>query len=153
AYETIKIFESAAPCGPGIERAQGTGLPHRNFMALAELRSGVTVELEGAGDRRNGVGHERTLARRRCRDLGDRAHSGRVVIAPGQQRLARGRAQGGGVEPRIPQAIGCQPLEVRCPARTAKDARRAKADVIEKDDENIWARPRAAANPGSADNW
>src|SRR6202044_3217897 len=43
--KSVEIFESASSGRPCIKWARRTGLPNRNFVALAELRRGVTVEL------------------------------------------------------------------------------------------------------------
>src|SRR5579871_2623541 len=54
--KAIEVFKPAAAGGPGIERTDRTGLPHRNIVTLAELRCGVAIELEGSGNRRRSVG-------------------------------------------------------------------------------------------------
>src|SRR5207248_10210008 len=50
----------------------------------------------------------------------------------------------------VPQAISRQPLEVRCPARTTKDTRCAKPDIIEQDDQNVG---RSRGWPQLPDCW
>ena len=81
ADEAVEILEPAAAGGPRIERADGAVLPDRHFMAFAELRGAVAVEFQRARDRRDGVGQDRVRTRRRGRQLGDRAHAARVVVA------------------------------------------------------------------------
>ena len=51
ADEAIKVLEAAAAAGPGIERAHGARLPDRYFVALAELRRRVAVELQSPRQR------------------------------------------------------------------------------------------------------
>src|SRR5512140_738147 len=46
AEEAIEVLESAATRGPLIERSDRARLPHRHLMALAELRSGIAIELQ-----------------------------------------------------------------------------------------------------------
>ncbi len=150
ADEAVEVLEPPAAGGPGIERTHGTRLPDRHLMALAELRRRVTVELQRPGDRRDGVGHERALARRRRREFGDGAHAGRVVVAAGQERLPGGRAQRGGVEPVVLEAGGRQFLKVRRPARAAKRAARAKAHVVNQNDQDVG---RARGRPQVPDRW
>ena len=104
ADEAVEVLEAAAARGPGVERSDRARLPHRHFVALAELRRGVAVELQRPRERRHGVGQHRAVARRAGGDLGDAAHAGGVVVAPGQQRLPRRRAEGGGVEAVVLQA-------------------------------------------------
>ena len=45
------------------------------------------------------------------------------------------------MEPGVLQATLGQPLGVRGAARTAEGARRAEADVVEQDDQNVRAPP------------
>ena len=104
ADEAVEVLESAAAGRPRIERARRTGLPHRHLVTLAELRGRVAVEFERQRERRLGVGQHRAVAGRGGRDLGDAAHADRVVVAAGEQRLARRRAQRRGVEARVPAA-------------------------------------------------
>jgi hypothetical protein len=107
---TRRSTRSRPAGGPGIERAHGAGLADRHLMALADLGRRVAVELQRPRDRGDGVGQHRGRAGRRGRELGDVAHARRVMIAPGQQRLPGGRAQRGGVEPVVLEAIGGKPL-------------------------------------------
>ena len=60
--EAVKILKPAAAGGPGIERADGAVLPDRDFMAFAELRGAVTVQLQGAVNRPDDVGQPRACA-------------------------------------------------------------------------------------------
>ena len=45
ADETVEIFETAAARRPGVERSHRARLPYRDFVAFAELRRRVAVEL------------------------------------------------------------------------------------------------------------
>ena len=60
--EAVEIFEATATGRPRGERSRRARLPNRNFVALAELRGRVTVQLEGQGERRFGVGQHRAIA-------------------------------------------------------------------------------------------
>ena len=60
-----------------------------------------------------------------------------MVIASGEQRLARGRAERGGVEAVEFQAARREPLRRRRVARPPEGARRAEAHVVEQDDEDV----------------
>ena len=137
ADEAVEVLEAAAARGPGVERPDRARLPHRHFVALAELRRVVAVELERLGQRRHGVGQHRAVARRAGGDLGDAAHAGGVVVAAGQQRLARRRAERGGVEAVELQTARRQLLRVRRLAGTAEGAGRAEAGVVDQDDEHV----------------
>ncbi len=98
ADEAVEVLEPAAAARPRVEGAERARLPDRYLMALAELRGRVAVQLERLGERRARVRAHRRVARRRRRDLGDPAHADRVVIASGEQRGARRRAERGRVE-------------------------------------------------------
>ena len=86
---------------------------------------------------RHGVGQHRVVARRAAGDLGDAAHAGGMVVAPGQQRLPRRRAEGGGVEAVVLQAARRQLLRVRRLAGAAEGAGRAEPGVVDQDDQHV----------------
>jgi hypothetical protein len=106
-------------------------------MALAELCSGVTVQLQHLGQRRGRIGPHRAIPRRRRRDLRDPAHSSRVMVAAGQQRLPRRGTQRGRMETVVPQAVRGQPLGGRRLARTPERARRAEPRVVDQHDQHV----------------
>ena len=137
ADEAVEVLEPAAAGRPGVERARRARLPDRHLVAFAELRRRVAIELEGERERRLGVGQHRAVARRRGRDLGDAAHADRVMVAAGEQRLPRRRAQGGRVEARVAQPALRELLEVRRLARAAERAGRAVADVVDEDHQHV----------------
>ena len=137
ADEAVEVLEAAAAGRPRVERPRRAGLPDRHLVALAELRGRVAVELERQRERRLGVGQHRAVAGRGGGDLGDAAHADRVMVAPGEQRLPRRRAQRRGVEARVPQPALRELLEVRGLARAAEDAGRAVADVVDEDHQHV----------------
>jgi hypothetical protein len=83
ADETIEIFETAAAGRPSVERPNRTCLPHRHFVAFAELRRRVTVEFQRPRQRRNRIGKNGIVSRGPGGDFSDAAHAGGMVIAPG----------------------------------------------------------------------
>ena len=137
ADEAVEVFEAAAAGRPRVERTRRARLPHRHLVALAELRGGVAIELEGQRERRLGVGQHRALAGSGGRDLGDAAHADRMMVAPGEQRLPRRRAQRRGVEARVLQPALRQLLEVRRLARAAEGAGGAVADVVDENHQHV----------------
>jgi len=72
------------------------------------------------------------------------AHGHRVVIAAGEQRGARGRAQGGGVEAGVAQAAVGQPIGSGGMHRSAKRTGGTKADIVEHDQQDIGCAVRRA---------
>ena len=67
-------------------------------MTLAELRRRIAVELERPRQRGHRIGKYRAITRRARSNLGDASHARGMVIASGQERLPRRRAQRGGME-------------------------------------------------------
>ena len=140
--EAVEVLEAATARGPGVERAQLGGLPHRHLVALAELRRRVAVQLQGHRHRCLGVRPQRGVARGRRGRLGDAAHSHGVVVAAGEQGLSSGGAQRGGVEPVVAQATCRQPIRRRRPHRAAERAGRAEAHVVDEDDQDVGGTGR-----------
>jgi hypothetical protein len=138
--EAVEVLEAAAR-RPAIEGTHRARLPDRNLVALADLGRAVAIELHRFGQRRGGVRADRVVARSGRGDVRDRAHAHRVVVAPGEQRLTRGRAQRRRVKAVELQPLLGEPLERRRAARTAKRARRPEAGVVEHDHEHV-RRPR-----------
>jgi hypothetical protein len=137
ADEAVEVLETTASGRPLVERSQRTRLPHWHFVALAELRRGVAIELERHGQRRLVLGQHRGVTRRRRGDLADGAHVHRVVISAGEQRLTGGRAQRGRVksielQPALRQALG-----VRGGDRATERTRGAKPAIVDQYDEHI----------------
>ena len=120
ADEAIEILEAAAAGRPGVERPDRAGFPHRHFVALAELRRRVAVEFQCPRQRRHRVRQHGAVSRRPGGDLGDAAHAHGVMVAPGQQGLARRRTQRGGMEAVIFQAARREFFRVRRLARAAE---------------------------------
>ena len=137
ADEAVEGLEPAAARRPGVERAERRRLPHRHLVALAELRGGVPVQLEGQRQRRLRVRPHRAVAGRRRGRLRDAAHPDRVVVAAGEQRLAGRRAERSGVEAVVAQPARGQSLRGRTPDRAAERARSPEADVVEEHDEDV----------------
>ena len=137
ADEAVEVLEAAAAGRPLVERPDRAGLPDRHLVALAELRRRVAVELERHRQRRLVLGQHRAVAGRRGRDLADAAHVDRVVVAAGEQRLARRRAQRRGVEAVELEAALGEPLGGRRVDRAAEGARRGEADVVEQHDQHV----------------
>src|SRR5580698_4681506 len=98
ADKSVEVLESASARRPCIERSGRAGFPHRYFMTLAELCRRVAIELERARERRTSVRQNGVITGSSGCDFGVPAHTDAVVIASGQQRLARGRTQRRGVE-------------------------------------------------------
>ena len=141
--EAVKVLEPAAG-RPLPERPHRAGLPHRHLVALTELGGRIAVEFEDLRQRGRGIRPDRVVAGCRRRELGDGAHPHRVVIAPGEKRLAGRRTQRRGVEPVVLQARTGQPLGRRCLARAAEGRRGAETDVVDQGDDHVRRARRRA---------
>ena len=136
ADEAVEMLE-ARTGRPLVERPHGRDFPIGHFVALAELRRRIAVELQDLGQRRFFLGPDAVVARRRRRHLGDRAHADGVMVSTGEKRLARRRAQSGRVEPIVLQPIGRKAFGGGRVARAAKGARGAEADIVEENDQDV----------------
>ncbi len=135
--EAVEVLEAAAAGRPRVERPDRAGLPHRDLVALAELRGRVAVQPQGLGQRRTGVRSYRAVAGGRRGQLRDDPHPHGVMVAPAEQGSAGGRTQRRGVEPVVLQAGRGQPLGRRGLARAAERARGGEAHVVEQDHQHV----------------
>ena len=137
ADEAVEVLEAATTRRPLVEGADRARLPHRHLVAFAELRGVVAIELERLGQRRDGIGQHRGVARLAGGDLGDAGHAGVMVIAAGQQGLARRRADGRGMEAVVLETARGQLVGRRRGAGAAEGAGRAEAAVVDEHDEHV----------------
>ena len=136
AEETVEPVE-ARTRGPSMEGTRWADFPDRGFMIFAERRSAVAIQAENFGQRRDRARLDAGVAGKRRRDLGDAAHVVHVMVAPGQQGGACGRAQGSGVELIVEQPSDGQALEGGHVDRAAGCARLTESYVVEQDDQHI----------------
>jgi hypothetical protein len=143
--EAVEVLETAAGAGPGVKRAHRARLPHGHLVALTELGGRVAVQLQRLGQRRRGVGPDRAVAGGGGCYFRDAAHADRVVVSAREHGLAGGRAERGGVEAVVLQAVCGEAFSVRRLAWPAKGTRGAEADVVEQDNQHVrgacgWAQ-------------
>ena len=144
AHEAVEVVEAEA-ARPAIEGAGLAGLPVGRVVVLAEPGGGVAVLAENLGDRADALGDDAGVAVVAGRSLGDDARAGDVVVPAGEQGRAGRRAEGGGVEPRITQAVGGHAVERRRRHLASKGPELAVAGVIDQDEHDVW---RALRRPG-----
>ena len=135
--EAVEVLEASSAGRPSVEGPEWARLPHRHLMALPELRRRVAVQLERLGQRRRSVRTNRVVAGSRRGDLGDSAHSDRVMVSAGEERLPRRRAECCRVKAVVLEPVYSKPLRGRRGARSAECARCAEPDVVEQDDEDV----------------
>ena len=111
ADEPVEVFESGARW-PLRERADRRDFPDRDFVALSELSGRVSVQFERLGQRRFVLRTHAAVARSRRRHLGNRTHAHRMMVAAGEERLARRRAERGRMKAIVFQAALRQALGV-----------------------------------------
>ncbi len=136
AHEAVEVVE-AHPDRPLVERAGDGVLVGRRVVVLAEPRRGIAVVFEDPAERRTILTDDRVVAWKACRQLRDYAKARRMVVASGDQRRPRRRAQRGRVEfgvaqPRLGDAIQ---------RRSGYDATKGAADaislVVGHDEQNV----------------
>ena len=104
ADEAVEILEAHAG-RPLVERPDLAGREGRRVVVLAEPGGGVAVVLEDAADGGLVLGDDAVVAGEAGGLLRDHAEAGRVMVAPGDQRGARRRAERGGVNVVVAQPV------------------------------------------------
>src|ERR1700722_15872657 len=104
AEKAVKIFETVA-YRPTCEGSGYAGLPNRRLMHLAEGCGAVAIQLEDLGDRGYLVRPHTGVSRSAGCQFCNRSHPDRMMVASCKKRLARRRAERGGMELRVAQAV------------------------------------------------
>ena len=136
AHEAVEVIEAHAD-RPLIERPGGAVLIARRVVVLAEPGCGVAVLLQ---DRADGgiLGADHGIVARIAGGLlRDDAEADRVMIATGDQRRPRRRAQRGGMELRVAQPHLRDPVHRRRRDHAAERARNAVTLVIGHDEKDV----------------
>ena len=136
ADEAIEVLEAHAvrPLleGPGLGR-----LIEGRVVILAEPRGRVPVLLQDCADGAVLLPDDRVVARESRRDFAYHPEAGHVMVAPGDQCRARGRAERRGVEIRVTQPVLRDAIQCRGRNDAAERARRAEADVVGHDEQHV----------------
>ena len=66
-------------------------------------------------------------------DVGHEAHAHAMSIAAGEERRPGGRTHGGDVEPRVPEALGGESIDVGCRDGRTETAEMPEPGVVEDD--------------------
>ncbi len=136
ADEAVEVVEAHA-VRPLVERTGLAGLVEGRVVVLAEPGGGVAVVAQRGADGALVERDDRIVARVAGGDLADDAEAHRVVVAPGDQRGAGRRAERGGVEVGVAQAVLRQLVHRRGRDHAAEGARRAEALVVGHDQEHV----------------
>ena len=136
ADEAIEVLEAHAvrPLveGPGLGR-----LIEGRVVILAEPRGRVAVVPQDGADGAVLLPDDRVVARESRRDFAHHAEAGHMVVAPGDQGRARGRAERRGVEIRVAQPALRDAVHCRGRHDAAERARRAEPAVVGHDQQHV----------------
>ena len=136
ADEAVEVLEAHAG-RPLVERPDLAGGEGRRVVVLAEPRGGVAVVEQDAADGGLVLGDDAVVAGEARGLLGDHAEAGRVMVAPGDERGARRRAERGGVDVVVAQAVVRDAIHRRRRDDAAEGARHAEAGVIGDDEQDV----------------
>ena len=146
--EPVELLE-AAEGRPVIERTRRARLPHRDLVALAELRGVVPGLSQDLRQRNTRIRARRPIAGRRRGGLGDLPHTHLVMVAAAEHGRTRRRADRRGVEPAVAQPTACQALSRRHRHGTAERTGGTETDVIQQDEQGRSVPSSAAASSRS----
>src|SRR5207248_1708403 len=104
ADEAVEILKAESGW-PQVERPGLAAVPVGHVVVLAVPGCVVAVLPEHLGKRAAALGHERVIPRKTGASLHDESRRGRMVVTPGKQRRAGGRAERAGMELRVAQAV------------------------------------------------
>ena len=125
------------PVRPVVERARRAHLAARRHVPLAEPAGDVAVLLEDAREGGAAARARPGVAGERAGELGDGAHADAVVVAAGQHRGPRRRADGGDVEPVVGEPHLPHAGEVRGRDAAAEGVGAAEAGVVDEDEQHV----------------
>ena len=157
--EAVEALE-AAPERPLVVRSGGARLVDRREMPLADAHRVVAVGLQDLGERRRLLRDVAALARKAAVGVGEERHADAVVVAAGEQRRARRRAERRDVEVVVADALPGERVHRRRRDLGAVAAEAAEADVVVEDDDDVRRAgprplrvgpPRRRLLPGGAD--
>ncbi len=143
ADEAVEILEAHAG-RPLVERPDLAGGERRRVVILAEPRGGVAVVQQNASDGGLVLGDDAVVAGEARGLLGDHAEADRVMVAPGDERGARRRAERGGVDVVVAQTVLRDAIHRRRRDDAAEGARHAEPGVIGDDEQDVGRAPWAA---------
>ena len=149
AEEAVEAIEALLQRPLLARRARGDVLL-RHVVILAEPERAPAVVLEDLRHRRALERDASVRAGEAVRALGDRRHAVQVMVAAGQQRGARRRAQRGRMPLRIAQAAVGQLLERRHVDAAAEGRPRGEAGVVVQHEQDVRVPRRALSPAGTA---
>ena len=143
AQEAVVALEAAAQ-RPAVIGAGGGGVLGRRQVPLADAEGVVAFLQQHLADHAPVEGQDAVVAGVAGGGLGDRRQPERVVVAPGQDAAARGRAQRGGVHVAVAQAVGGQAVQHRRLDQPAEAGQLPVADIVQHEEEHVGRALRRA---------
>ena len=135
-HEPVEPLE-AAPERPPVERPSRGRLGRRGEVPLADGERVVAVLEQHLGQEAVLVADETVVSGESERGLGDRRQPDRVMVAPGQQRATRRRAQRGRMEVRVAQPAVGEAVERRRLAQPAVGGELPEAHVVPQHHDHV----------------
>jgi len=108
-------------------------------MMLAKPRRVVTIVDKNVADRTGALGQNGIIARIARGEFRDVAKAHSVMVAAGEKRGARGRAQRSGVKVVVTKAACCHAIQGRGWNRPAEGAGCTEARIVSQDQQNVWS--------------
>ena len=136
ADEAVEILEAHAG-RPLVKRPDLAGGKRRRVVVLAEPRRGIAVVEQNPADGGLVLGDDAVVAREARGLLGDHPEAGRVVVAPGDQRRPRRRAQRGGEHAVVAQTLVRDAVHGRRRNHPAEGARHPEAGIVGDDQQYV----------------
>ncbi len=136
ADEAVELVEPGVR-GPAIERPRHAHLPRRRLVILPERRRAVAVLAQDLGQGCDALRPHAGVPRERGRELHDRAGVVGVVVAAGEDRHARRRAERRRVEAVVLEPRSREPIERRHRDAAAERRRMAEPDVVDQEDDHV----------------
>ena len=137
ALEEAVVALEPHPERPAVEGAGGRPLPARREVPLADGQGAVAGVAQQAGEGRRALGQPGGVAGVAHRQVGQKAHPHRVVVASGEERGPGRRAQGGHVEAVVAQPAVGQAVDVRRGDVRAEAPQLGEAGVVEDDGHHV----------------
>ena len=135
-HEAVEIVEAVAR-RPTLERTHRGRFRRRRVVPFAERRGLVAVIAQHLRDRRRALRDHAGIAVEIQRALRDRARADMLVIAPGQQRCARRRADRRCVKLVERDALIGEARKRRRMNLAAQRVGEAEADIVEQHDQDV----------------
>ncbi len=143
AQEAVVALE-AAPERPAVVGSGGGGVFGGRQVPFPDAEGVVALLQQHLAEHAPVEGQDAVVAGVAGGGLGDRGQPDRVVVAPGQDAAARGRAQRRGVHVGVAQAVGGQAVQHGRLDQPAEAGQLPVADVVQHEEEHVGRALRGA---------